>query len=47
MFCISSEMLWRKTIQLLLNKTLPRLQILPISKVDQSKLRIHEVQPFC
>ena len=30
-------------IQLLLNKTTPHFQLLPMSKVDQSKLRIHEV----
>ena len=27
---------WRKMIQLLLNKTKPHLQLLPMSKVDQS-----------
>ena len=30
-------------IQLLLNKTTPHFQLLPMSKVDQSLLRIHEV----
>ena len=33
-------------IQLLLNKTTPYFQLLPMSKVDQSKLRINEVPPF-
>ena len=38
--------LWHKMIQLLLNKTMPHFQLLPMSKVDQSLLRIHEVQPL-
>ena len=33
-------------IQVLLNKTTPHFQLLPMSKVDQSKLRIHEVPPL-
>ena len=33
-------------IQLLLNKTMPHFQLLPMSKVGQSKLRIHKVPPF-
>ena len=33
-------------IQLLLNKTMPHFQLLPISKVDTSSLRIHEVPPL-
>ena len=33
-------------IQLLLNKTTPHFQLLPMSKVDQSELRIHEVPPL-
>ena len=33
-------------IQLLLNKTTPHFQLLPMSKVDQSKLRIREVPPL-
>ena len=33
-------------ILLLLNKTTPHFQLLPMSKVDQSFLRIHEVPPF-
>ena len=32
-------------IQLLLNKTTPHIQFLPMAKVDQSLLRIHEVLP--
>ena len=46
MFCVFTEMLWCKIIQLLSNKTAPCFQLLPISKVDQSKLRIHEVPPL-
>ena len=34
---------WRKMIQLLLNKTTPDFQLLPMSTVDQSLLCIHEV----
>ena len=41
MFCVS-----RKMIKLLLNKNTPHFQILPMSKVDQSYLRIHEVPPL-
>ena len=33
-------------IQLLLSKTAPHFQLLPMSKVDQSLLRIHEVPPL-
>ena len=33
-------------MQLLLNKTTPHFQLLPMSEVDQSKLRIHEVLPL-
>ena len=33
-------------IQLLLNETTPHFQLLPMSKVDQSYLRIHEVPPL-
>ena len=33
-------------IQLLLNKTTSRFQLLPMSKVEQSKSRIHEVPPL-
>ena len=29
-----------------LNKTTPHFQLLPMSKVDQSILRIHEVPPL-
>ena len=35
--CLASILrLWRKTIQLLLNKTTPHVQLLPMSKVEQS-----------
>ena len=37
MFGVFTEVLWRKTIQLLSNKTTPHFQVLPMSKVDQSK----------
>ena len=41
--CFASILrLGRKMIQLLLN----HFQLLPMSKVDQSKLRIHEVPPL-
>ena len=33
-------------IQLLFNKTTPNFQLLPISKVDQSLLRIREAPPL-
>ena len=33
-------------MQLFLNKTTPSFQLLPISKVDLSLLRIHEVPPL-
>ena len=33
-------------IQLLMNKTTPHFKLLPMSKVDQSLLRIHEVPPL-
>ena len=33
-------------IQLLLNKTTPHFQLLPMLKVDQSYLRIHKAQPL-
>ena len=35
MFCVSTEVLWRKMIQLLSNKITPHFQLLPMSKVDQ------------
>ena len=41
-FFVFTEMLWHKTIQLLLNKTTPHFQFLHKSKVDQSLLRIYE-----
>ena len=33
-------------LQLRLNKTARHIQLLPMSKVDQSQLRIHEVPPL-
>ena len=33
-------------IQLLLNKTTPHFQLLPMAKIDKSSLRIHEVPPL-
>ena len=33
-------------IELLLNKTTPHFQLLPLCEVDQSLLRIHEVPPL-
>ena len=33
-------------MQLLLNTTTPHFQLLPMSKVDQSYLRSHEVPPL-
>ena len=45
--CFASILrLWPKMIQLLLNKTTPHFQLLPMSKVDQSQLRICEVSPL-
>ena len=35
MFCVLTEVLWIKIMQLLSIKTTPRSQLLPISKVDQ------------
>ena len=45
-FTVFTEVLWRKMIQLHSNKTTPHFQLLPISKVDQSLLRIHEAAPL-
>ena len=36
MFCVCIEVLWRKMIQVLSNKTTPHFQLLPMSKVDDS-----------
>ena len=36
MFCVSTEVLWPKMIQLLSNKITLHFQLLPMSKVDQS-----------
>ena len=44
MFGVSTEVLWRKMIQLLWNKTMPHFQLLPIY-VDQSLLSIHYSVP--
>ena len=46
MFCVFTEVLWRSMIKILLNKTTPRFQLLPMSKVDQTRIRIHEVPPL-
>ena len=36
MFCVFTEVLKHKMIQLLLNQTMPHYKPLPVSKVDQS-----------
>ena len=36
MFCVCTEVLWHKMIQLLSNEIIPHFQRLPLSKVDQS-----------
>ena len=41
MFCIYTEVM-----ELLLNKTTPHFQLLLMSKVDKSQLRIHKVPPL-
>ena len=46
MYLASILSIWRKMIQLLLSKTTPHFQLLPMSKVGQSLLRIHEVSPL-
>ena len=46
MFRVFTKVLWRKMIQLLSNKAMLHFQLLPLSKVDQSLLRIHEVPPL-
>ena len=46
MFCVFTGVLWRKMIQLLSNKTRHHFQLLPMSKVDHSELRIHKVPPL-
>ena len=45
MFCVFTEV-WLKIIQLLLNKTSSHFQLLPMSKIDLSLLRIHEMPPL-
>ena len=35
-FTFFTEVLWRKMMQLLTNKTTPQFQLLPASKADQS-----------
>ena len=45
MFCVFTKVLWRKMIQLLPDKTTP-FQLLPMTKVEQPYLRIHEVPPL-
>ena len=34
------------SLQLLLNRTTTHFQLLPMSEIDQSSLRIHEVPPL-
>ena len=46
MFCVFTEVLWHKMKRLLLNKSMPHFQLFPMSKVDKSLLRIHEVPPL-
>ena len=36
MFCVFTGVLWRKMIKFFSNKTKPHIQLLPVSKVDQS-----------
>ena len=36
MFCVFTEVLWHKMIELISNNTMPHFQFLPMSKVDQS-----------
>ena len=45
MFCIYTEVMAQDD-KLLLNETTPHFQLSPMSKVDQSLLRIHEVPPL-
>ena len=46
MFCVFIGVLWLKMIHLLSNKITPQFQLLPMSKVDQSLFRNHEVPPL-
>ena len=47
MYFASILRLWRKIIQLLLNKTMPHFQLLPMSKADHSNYAfITEVPPL-
>ena len=46
MTCVASNLRqWRNMI-VTFNKTTPNFQLLPMCKVDQSLLRIHEVPPL-
>ena len=36
MFCVFTEVLWLKMIQLLSNKTTSHFKLLPVSKIDMS-----------
>ena len=36
MFCVFTKVLWRKVIQLLLNKIMHYFHFFPVSKVDKS-----------
>ena len=43
MFCVCTEVIWDKIIQLLSTNITPLFQVLPMCNVDQTYLRIHEV----
>ena len=45
MFCVYTEIMAQDDT-VTLNKTTPHFQLLPMSKVDQSYLRIHEAPPL-
>ena len=45
MFCLITEVVAQDE-QLFFNKTIPNFQRLPMSKVDQSYLHVHEVPPL-
>ena len=50
MFCVYTEVMAQDDtvtfMDILLNKTTPHFQLLPMLKVDRSLLRIHEVPPL-
>ena len=45
MLCVYTNVIAQDD-KLLFNKTLPHFQLLPMSKVDQSQVPIHEVSPL-